>query len=178
MSPEEAHYQELVSTQSAGVYRLCQSILKNEADAADVTQEAFIRLWQHLPGIRPRKARSWLMRTARNRCLDRLRLRKPAQAIDLADAGHPDRPAFELPDPGLDPAQSADAQSLREAVMDAVHGMPETWKSVFVLKELEGFSCREISRICGFPLNSVKVYLLRARQHLRRRLRDLHPQHT
>jgi DNA-directed RNA polymerase specialized sigma24 family protein len=57
--------------------------------------------------------------------------------------------------------------------MEAVNDMPETWKTVFTLKEVHHCSLREIAEISGYPLNSVKVYLMRARQSLQDHIRTL-----
>ncbi len=173
MTPEE-RFNIIVETQSNGVFGLAYSILKNQADAADITQETFIRLWKFLHDIRDPSAKGWLLRTARNLSLDRLRRCKPS--LSLAGSPGGDHAPVEIEDSRPNPAEATELKSLEAQIMEAAEHMPETWKTVFLLKEVQHCSYQEIADISGYPLNSVKVYLLRARQFLQNHFRTLHPE--
>jgi len=164
----------LVSKLRSRAFHVAHSLVGSREDALDMTQEAFIRLWKHLPPLRRGKERSWLFKTGRNLCLDRLRRRK----IVAPPASSP-QASSPFPEP-VDPHPAPDEQITRSEthahILATIEQMPESLRSVFVLKEIEGCSCREIARICNTPIGTVKVYLMRARQHLQQRLHDFHPQ--
>jgi RNA polymerase sigma-70 factor (ECF subfamily) len=149
------------------IYRYARSLTGNTQDAEDATQEVLLRLWRSLPNARLFNARAWLLRTTRNYCLDQIRKRSYSSAPIRADAEilneHPDECA-------ADPGVAADHHSVRQHISAALQELPETLRSVFVLYEVNGLRYREIAETLDIPINSVKVYLLRARKKLQQRL--------
>ncbi len=145
------------------VYRFARSILGNPTDAEDATQEVLLRLWKHLDSIRGSDARPWLLRTTRNHCIDQLR-RRPSQLLDSGEEALASFPAPEIDDP----IKAANRADFRKQIDRALATLPENLRSVFVLYEVNGLHYREVAETLGIPLNSVKVYLSRARARLKK----------
>ena len=157
----ELEFQRVCQRHRDDLFRYTRSLLGNQADAEDATQEVLIRLWNHLPTLRLLNLRAWLFRTARNYCLDQLRRR--------ASAGH--RVEDDLPDErederAVDPSWAADSVSRLEQAQAVLRRLPESLRSVFVLYEVNRLRYREIAVALEIPINTVKVRLLRARQQL------------
>src|SRR5262249_47035539 len=140
-----------------------RSLLANQADAEDATQEVLLRLWNHLPTLRPMGFRAWLLRTTRWYCLDQIRRRSNRAAPMLVDEEILDSQADDF---AIDPSNAADANLRLQQARDSLFELPEVLRSVFVLYEVNGLRYREIARTLGIPINSVKVYLWRARERL------------
>jgi RNA polymerase sigma-70 factor (ECF subfamily) len=139
------------------VYRVAQAILRDAAEAEDVTQETFVRYWQRGAGIE--RPREWLMKVARNGCLDRLR--KSGRYVTGADDA-----VFERPD-NRDPAWDYERRELAAELEQAIARLREPQRSLVVLFDVQGMSVAECAQIVGLNVNQVKVYLHRARRRLR-----------
>jgi RNA polymerase sigma-70 factor (ECF subfamily) len=145
------------------IFRYARSLLGGEADAEDATQEVLLRLWNNFPKVNVWRTRGWLLRTTRHYCLDQLRRRaNPATPIHIDDELLDDQPD------GLacDPSEAADFTFRLEQARAALLKIPEPLRSVFVLYEVNGLRYREIAETLEIPLNSVRVYLFRARAKL------------
>ena len=151
------------------VFRFACSILGNSADAEDSTQEALFRLWQNIDSVPFTQARPWLFRTVRNHCLDQLRRRNARFAPVALD----DATLESLPDPAAaDPVDSADSEFHSQRLGRALQRLPEPHRSILVLHELQDLRYREIAETLDLPLNTVKVYLSRARTRLQQLLTE------
>ena len=140
------------------VYHMAAALLNDPSEAEDVTQEAFTRYWQHGESIL--KPKHWLMRVARNLCLDRLRKsgrELHGHAVDEEPDDH---------DPSWHYAQS----ELGDALQEQIDTLPEPQKSLIVLFDVQGLTGSECAEILGLNENQVKVYLHRARRRLRLKL--------
>ena len=139
------------------VYQTAAGLLRDPAEAEDVTQETFTQYWQHGDGTRHTKA--WLLRVARNRCLDRLRRRARLEYREPSML--PEAP--DLRDSLVDLELSEMTQKVRRAV----EALPEPQRSIVVLFSLQGMSGRDCAEVLGLTVNQVKVYLHRARNRLK-----------
>ena len=159
----EIEFKTLCRRHSDEIYRYARSLLANQADAEDATQEVLLRLWNHLPKMYPFNLRAWLLKTTRSYCLDQIRRRRnPATPMALEEielAEQPDAAA-------VDPSAAVDAKMRLEQARRWLQQLPEKPRSVFVLYEVNGLRYREIAQVLGIPINSVKVHLLRARERL------------
>ena len=146
-------------------------MLKNKMDADDVTQEVLIRIWKNLEKFNVLAAKTWIMKTTHNLCIDYLRRRKVSLARELFidDDSDTDSRIESLTD---DPLIKVHIKMLTDKIKDEIKKLPENLKSVFILYELQGLKYREISKALDIPLNSVKVYLLRARKKLQKELKN------
>ena len=144
-------------------------MLKDRDEAEDVTQEVFIKIWKNVNSFNILAAKSWIMKTTHNLCIDYLRRRK----INLLrNESIDDEYGLEIPNYNdSDPQFITHLNMMTEKVKEAIKSLPETLKSVFVLYEIEGMKYREISKMLDIPINTVKVYLLRARKKLQEALK-------
>lgn len=166
----ELEFQLLCERHRDDLFRFARSLLGNQADAEDATQEVLIRLWNHLPTLRLFNLRGWLFRTTRNHCLDLIR-RRASHVVPMDDAELDER-QDEL---AVDPSLAADAVGRLAEAHAALGRLPESLRSVFVLYEVNRLRYREIAAALEIPINTVKVRLLRARQQLTRIVRKEEP---
>jgi RNA polymerase sigma-70 factor, ECF subfamily len=159
----EFEFKILCERHSDEIYRYARALLANQADSEDATQEVLLRLWRHLPRINPFNLRAWLFRTTRSYCLDQIRRRSNLAAPRSFEDGVLEEQPDEL---ALNPSLAADSSLRLEQAREVLLKLPENLRSVFVLYEVNGLRYREIARTLGIPLNSVKVYLSRARARL------------
>ncbi len=139
------------------VYQVAAGLLRDSAEAEDVTQETFTQYWQH--GGDAEHTKAWLIRVARNRCLDRLRRRN---RIDY-------REPEALPEPAdhRDALLSVELDEQTEHLRSAVEALPEPQRSIVLLFSLKGLSGKDCAEVLGLSVTQVKVYLHRARARLR-----------
>ena len=145
-------------------------MLRDPAVSADVTQDVFIRLWEHRAAMDEDRILSWLLRVARNACIDQIRKRKVRQRVENDEIGGVDV----LHDEGPTPERSAQTVLFRERLQHALDRLGEPHRSIVVLREIQGYKYDEISDTLNLPLNTVKVYLHRARKALREDLGEVH----
>jgi RNA polymerase sigma-70 factor (ECF subfamily) len=158
---DAAAFRALVERHSAMVHALAWRML-GAADAEDVVQESFTRLWVNAKGWAPAGGGlgGWLRRVATNLCLDRLR--KPRTVGDALLADHED--AAPLADVRFDEARR------QAAVADAVRALPDRQRAAIVLTYYEGVPNAEAAAILGLGVKAVESLLVRARQVLIRTL--------
>lgn len=155
------------------VYSLALRMTRSEADAAEITQDAFLAAYEHLEGFRGEAAfGSWVHRIAANHALMRLRHRRVRQATE-EDAGGPDfdERGSMVDYPQSDWSRRADEKALdnelRHAIQEATDRLPDDYREVFLLKDLDGLSYEEIAEITGDSVPAIKSRLHRARLALR-----------
>lgn len=154
------------------IFRYALGLLGNRADAEDATQEVLLRVWDNLPKVNVFHARAWILRTTRNYCLDQIRRRSNQATPILVD----DELLNDQPDDlALDPSDAADSSFRLEQARAALVKLPEKLRSVFLLYEVNGLRYREIAQALDIPLNTVRVYLSRARAKLAELIRKEEP---
>lgn len=162
---------ELVSSQQRYVYSIAMTIMRNPSDAADLTQDAFIRLMRALPSYRAEtKFTTWLYRLVVNLGLDELRRRsRRIDPVTLDDDAAPD-PA----DPSLsaDPLYRATTTEDAERVRKALQELPISQRLALTFYYFEDMPYEEIARAMDVPLNTVKSHIHRAKSKLAVSLRD------
>jgi RNA polymerase sigma-70 factor (ECF subfamily) len=148
------------------VYRTVRSILRDEDEAEDAMQAAWVRAYQHLGSwLGASSLSTWLVRIAANEALGRLRKRARVVSID-GDVG-----GVETMDAGAeDPEERAAAHEAVRLLERAVDELPAAYRSVYVLREVEQLSTAETATALGLGEDVVKVRLHRARAMLRRSL--------
>ena len=167
-------YEEIFNRYRKRVYNLIYRMVSDENDAADLTQEVFVKVYTMLPTLKADRAfYSWLRTVATNTVLDYLR-RRPAgriesldQKAELGDDRSVDR---EIPSTDEGPAKAAERMDLQSAVREAVQSLASEHRAVVVLHHLEGLDVHEIASMLGVPDGTVKSRLARAREHLKRKL--------
>jgi len=145
-------------------------MLRNKMDAEDATQEVLIKTWENINKFNILAAKTWIIRTTHNLCIDNLRKRK-SQSYKEIVIDEEFAESIEINDSSTDPMNQAHNNILVENVKIKIQKLPENLKSVFVLYEIQGMKYKEISNSLNIPLNSVKVYLMRARKELQKELK-------
>ncbi len=156
----------LVERNQAGVYNLMLRMTRDPQEAADLTQEAFLRAWRSLPGFRAEaKFSTWLYRIAYNVCLSR-------RVVSRATFAEPSA-AERVPMPEREePPALVLQQERREHVLAAMQTLPPAYRVVLDLYYYRDCTYEEIAAILDLPLNTVKTHLRRAKAALKDRLVD------
>lgn len=167
---DEAAVRLIIRRHNQRLFRTARAIVRDDAEAEDVVQEAYVRAFTHLDTFRGDSALStWLTRIALNEALARLRRRRPTVGLD-----HPDLDAVSaggrvlaFPSLTADPEAEADRARLRDLLERAVDGLPEPFRIVFVLRAIEEMSTEETAEHLGIRPETVKTRLHRARRLMR-----------
>ncbi|HEY3586259.1 MAG TPA: sigma-70 family RNA polymerase sigma factor [Myxococcaceae bacterium] len=166
-------FEALVGKHEEKVYGLALRMTRSEADAAEIAQDTFLSAYQHLSEFRGEAAfGSWVHRIAANNALMRLRRQKVVDIVsdDLASPEFTDRGSL-AEAPESDWSKRADDKiiegELGRAIQAATDALPEGYREVFLLKDVEGLSYEEISEMVGISVPAVKSRLHRARLALR-----------
>ncbi len=165
-------FTQLVHLYSDRVYNLALRILKNPDDAADVLQETFLAVYEKIHTFDGRADFfTWLYRIATNFSLMRLRKKKRTVLADEDLEREFDSPdQVEIAEWQQVPLKGMLSEEFRKHLDEAVDSLPEIYKSVFILRDLENLSIKETSRILGITESNVKIRLKRARMYLREKL--------
>jgi RNA polymerase sigma factor (sigma-70 family) len=139
--------------------------LRDDEEARDVVQDTLLRLWSHRSKIDPKTTSAWLTRVCRNACIDRLRRRTTRRPVEM--------PADDLLEDGAMPADvRLHEEDLESRALTLLDDLDEPFRSLVILRDIQDLSYDEIACAMDLPLNTVKVYLHRARKRLRTRLLD------
>ncbi len=165
-------FTQLVHLYSDRVYNLALRILKNPDDAADVLQETFLAVYEKIHTFDGRADFfTWLYRIATNFSLMRLRKKKRTVLADEDLEREFDTPdQVEIAEWQQVPLKGMLSEEFQKHLDEAVDSLPEIYKSVFILRDLENLSIKETSRILGITESNVKIRLKRARMYLREKL--------
>jgi RNA polymerase sigma-70 factor (ECF subfamily) len=166
-------FEALVEGHRDKVFGLALRMTRSEADAAEITQDTFLSAYQHLNDFRGDAAfGSWVHRIAANHALMRLRHQSVVKAAeeDLTSPEFNERGSF-AEYPAMDWSRGADEKvldaELRRAIQEATDRLPESYREVFLLKDVEGLSYEQIAQITGDSVPAIKSRLHRARLSLR-----------
>ncbi|HYA34377.1 MAG TPA: sigma-70 family RNA polymerase sigma factor [Candidatus Binataceae bacterium] len=145
-------------------YNLARWLVRNDQDAEDIVQEAFIRASRTSESTPVRDMRAWMMAIVRNTAYTWIKRNRPAWETEISTD-----PAS-VRDPSTDENLEADAirRADRRAVIEAMEELALEFREVIVLREFEDFSYREIAEAIGAPIGTVMSRLARARANLRR----------
>lgn len=151
----------------SAAYNLARWLTRDETDAQDVVQEAYLRAFKHFGSFHGGDGRPWLLAIVRNTCYTWLQHnRSPELTISLDDDLH------EIESKDLNPEalllQSADTQMVRQAL----EGLPAEFREAIVLRELEGLSYKQIADVAEIPVGTVMSRLARARKRLQQILKS------
>src|SRR5665213_3646781 len=166
-------FHNLIRPHERTVYVMALTLLKNEADAEDVAQEAFLKAFRNLKNFRAEsKFSTWLISITLNEARSRLRRRNavPMESLDEPsdEQGHVS-PAL-LRDWREIPSEAVERLEIRQLLQQAVADIPLIYRETFVLRDMEELSINETAETLGISVASVKVRLHRARIMLQKRL--------
>src|SRR6201993_2106018 len=166
-------FEELVKRYDRNVFRIAQHITQNREDAEDVVQDAFLKAYSNLEQFQGQsKFYTWLVRIAVNEALMKLRRRRPERTVSLDEDIKTDEDSLprEVADWSPNPEQQYTQSELREILSKTIQGLPPSFRTVFVLRDVEGLSTEETAAALELSVPAVKSRLLRARLQLRERL--------
>ncbi len=173
-------FNQLVLRYQDRVYNLAWRILGDADEAADVTQETFITAFRKLGGFRGGSFKAWLLRIAANRCYDELRRRqrRPTVSLEAGEEDPDNAPQRWLADAAPSPEAQTAARQLDAIIQRCLDALPEPFRLVAVLVDVEGLPYKQAARILQKPLGTIRSRLARARARLRdclSRWRELFP---
>jgi RNA polymerase sigma-70 factor (ECF subfamily) len=147
-------------------YNLARWLTRNDHDAQDVTQEAFLRAFRFFDGYQGGNMRAWLLTIVRNTCYTWMhRNRPPETAVEFDEEIHSEESSG-----GADPELQVLASADKETVQRALAELPEIFREALVLREMEGMSYKEIADVTSVSIGTVMSRLARARTRLRESL--------
>jgi RNA polymerase sigma-70 factor (ECF subfamily) len=166
-------YHALIRPYERSVYKMALSFMKNESDAEDVAQEAFLKAFRNLANFRGQaKFSTWLISITLNEARGRLRQQSAVRMESLDDApeegGHVS-PAL-LRDWREVPSEALERKEVREMLEEAINSLSPIYREVTMLRDVEEFSIEETAAALSITTASVKVRLHRARLMLQKRL--------
>lgn len=157
----------LMRRHNARVYRAARAILRDDGEAEDVMQDAYVRAYEHLKDFAGRaRFSTWLTRIAVHEALARVRRGKRFDSLEA----HSDQEPSMSTTPGASPEQQASDVEMRALLENAVEALPEEFRAVFVLRAVEGMSGAEVAECLGIGEETVKTRLFRARGRLQEML--------
>jgi RNA polymerase sigma-70 factor (ECF subfamily) len=166
-------FEALVRRYDRNVFRIAQHITQNREDAEDVVQDAFLKAYQNLGQFQGQsKFYTWLVRIAVNEALMRLRRRRPERMVSIDEDVKTEEDSMprEIADWSPNPEQQYSQAELKEILSKTIQGLPPSFRTVFVLRDVEGLSTEETAAALELSVPAVKSRLLRARLQLRERL--------
>jgi RNA polymerase sigma-70 factor (ECF subfamily) len=157
-----AAFECLLARHVTPIHRYVMRLVQSSADADDLTQETFLRLWSGAESYRPGAVRftTWLHRIAHNVCVDRLRRTEPDPLHD------PDT----VPSESGDPERAVAAQQSAARLHQALGALPVAQRAALLLTEVQGLSSRQVAEVMDLGARAVESLLARARRTLRQRL--------
>jgi RNA polymerase sigma-70 factor (ECF subfamily) len=170
VSGDTSCFEVLMRRYNRRIYRAARAILRDDAEAEDVAQEAYVKAYQHLAQFEGRASFStWLTRIAVNEALARVRKRSRNEEMDGMDETRKNRlPALSSHD--ADPEMSASNAEVRTLLEHSIDALPDSYRLVFVLRDVDELSTEETADCLGITRENVKMRLHRARAQLRREL--------
>lgn len=172
-------FDRLVIAYQDRIFNLVYRMVSDSEEAADLTQEAFVKAYRALDKFRlDARFSTWLYRIAVNTCLSRHRktaVRKKHAPVSLDAPLRGEDLAPDPPDTRSEPARVTARHETTRLVQDAIGALEDEFRTVVLLRDIEGYSYEQIADIVGCPVGTVRSRLHRARAELGRRLRRVLP---
>ena len=169
-------FNELVLKYQDQVFSLARRILGNQDLAEDVTQDTFILAFQKIHQFRGGSFRAWILKIATNLCHDEMRTWKRHSHLPLEPTdkeNNTNESPYWIKDPGPLPEEEAEMSDLRKVLEDGLNQLPMKFRLVVALIDVHRMDYKEVSRIAGVPIGTVKSRLARGRMQLSQTLGDL-----
>lgn len=163
-------FRTIIKTHNQRLYRIARGVVRNDSEAEDIVQEAYVRAFAHLDAFRGDSSlATWLSRIVINEALGRLRKRRRTVAL-------PENPQAEIIrfpiNPSDDPERTMAQRQILQLVEQATDSLPDVYRTVFVARVIEGLSIEETADLLGVRPQTVKTRLHRARALVRKALDD------
>ncbi len=160
-------FEEMVREYTPQIYAVAMSMLGNEHDAKDASQDTFIKIFKALPQFRAASSlRTWIYRIAVNVCHDMLRQKQHHTAVSL----EADDAFLQIADTGASPEEISLIAERQRFLRLAITSLPQEYRLAIFLRDIKGFSYAETAEILKVPLNTAKSRISRARNLLLKRV--------
>jgi RNA polymerase sigma-70 factor, ECF subfamily len=175
-------FQNLLNSHKDRVFGHALYFLRNREDAEDVTQEVFVKLWNHWDSIDTEKAGAWLTAVTHRQCIDAHRRRARARrrgGTDVAgewDSGSAGIGPGTTDIPPSDPQLDFELNESQRTLLEAMAGLPAPTRSMMLMHYFEDMTCERIGEALGMTPNAVKVAIHRGRKNLGEILRIKYPE--
>src|SRR5438067_8537695 len=167
---ETALFEIIMRRHNQRLYRVARAVLKNDSEAEDVMQDAYVRAFRNLSQFEGRaKFSTWLTRIAVHEALSRKQRRRDIQELDSMVEGQKDQMP-EMRSKEMTPEEGLAGREIRGVLESAIHNLPEKYRTVFVLREVEEMTTNEAAESLDLTEENVKIRLHRAKALLRKEL--------
>ncbi|CCO09298.1 RNA polymerase sigma factor [Desulforamulus hydrothermalis] len=165
-------FEHLVQLYENKVYTIAYRLMGNHADAADLAQEAFIKIYQALPNFRGDSSFStWIYHITVNVCRDELRKRQRRPTVSLDEpAADGNNNTYEIRSVAPGPEEMLDRSETQAMIQQCLNALSDDYRTILVMREIQELSYEEIADILGCSLGTVKSRLSRARQALKEKI--------
>ncbi len=174
-------FEELVSRHESKVYNIAMRYTRSPEDTEEVVQDVFTTLYRKIDSFKGKSAfSSWLYRIVVNAAFMKLRKRKQGQAVSIEDLSSTARQQYVDMDYMLgrqSEASTLDGE-LREVLEQAISRLPDQYRAVFILRDVDGLSNQEVSEILELSIAAVKSRLHRSRLMLRKKLQRYYDEYS
>lgn len=173
LAREAGAFRAIMKTHNQRLYRLARGVVRNDGEAEDIVQEAYVRAFSHLGGFRGESSlATWLSRIVINEALGRLR--KKRRSVEVSVSENPALEArilqFPLNANNDDPERAMAQRQILQFVERATDSLPDVYRTVFVARVIEGLSIEETAQLLDIKPETVKTRLYRARALVRKQL--------
>ncbi len=172
---DEKAYEKLLNRYNHGIYNMIYQMVKNRDETEDLVQETFIKAFNSLDSYNEQYAFStWLYKIAFNNCIDSLRKRKlKTMSIDTPVRLNESEVQMEIKDDSESPEQNYIYNEKKKQIQDCIQSLPEKYRKTILLRHRDEKSYEEISTILNIPLGTVKARIFRAREMLKKKLKEI-----
>jgi RNA polymerase sigma-70 factor (ECF subfamily) len=173
LARDDTAFRTIMERYNRRLYRIARGILRNDTEAEDVVQEAYVNAFAHLEGFRGDSSlAAWLSRITMNEALGRLRRERPAVDLEAFEAQRTEAQIIQFPQTVAsdDPERTMAQREILQLVEQATDNLPEIFRIVFITRVIEGMSVEETADLLGLQPETVKTRLHRARRLVREQL--------
>lgn len=173
LARDDTAFRIIMERHNRRLYRIARGILRNDTEAEDVVQEAYVSAFTHLDGFRGDSSlATWLARITMNEALGRLRRERLAVDLDTFEAQRTEAQIIQFPQTVTsdDPERTMAQREILQLVERATDNLPEIFRIVFITRVIEGMSIEETADLLGLRPETVKTRLHRARRLVREQL--------
>lgn len=175
LARDGAAFRTIMKTHNQRLYRLARGVIRNNSEAEDIVQEAYVSAFAHLPSFRGDSTlATWLSRIVINEALGRLRKKRRAAEFALSGDLVAEAQIIQFPRNAStdDPERTMAQRQILQLVERATDNLPDAYRTVFVARVIEGLSIDETAQLLGLRPETVKTRLHRARHLVRKQLDD------
>ncbi len=173
LARDDQAFRLIMSRYNRRLYRIARGIIRNDSDAEDIVQEAYVKAFMHLANFRGESSlATWLSRITINEALGRLRRKRTMKEVSRVEDQRTEAEIIPFPQmtTNEDPEKTMAQRQILQLVEQATDNLPENFRLVFVTRVIEGMNVEETAEILGIPPETVKTRLHRARKLVREQL--------